>query len=107
MRLIKALVAAGLVALALNAHPSAQSPNANHVVAGQILVKFTPGATGQAKADAHRQGGGRVLNEIASTRLQLVAVAAGDETGAIRSDGQARRATSMSRSPPGTACSSP
>jgi len=83
MRLIKALVAAGLVAFALNAHPSAQSPNANHVVAGQILVKFTPGATGQAKADAHRQGGGRVLNEIASTRLQLVAVAAGDETGAM------------------------
>ena len=68
---------------ALTAHPSAQSPNANHVVAGQILVKFTPGATGQAKADAHRQGGGRVLNEIASTGLQLVAVAAGDETGAI------------------------
>jgi thermitase len=83
MRLIKALVAAGLVAFALNAHPSAQSPNANHVVAGQILVKFTPGATGQAKADAHRQGGGRVLNEIASTRLQLVAVAAGDEMGAM------------------------
>jgi thermitase len=83
MRLIKALVAAGLFAFALNAHPSAQSPNANHVVAGQILVKFTPGATGQAKADANRQGGGRVLNEIASTGLQLVAVAAGDETGAM------------------------
>jgi serine protease len=83
MRLIKALVAAGLFAFALSAHPSAQSPNANHVVAGQIQVKFTPGATGQAKADAHRQGGGRVLNEIVSTGLQLVAVAAGDETGAM------------------------
>jgi len=83
MRVIKALVAAGLFAFALNASPSAQSPNANHMVAGQILVKFTPGTTGQAKADAHRQGGGRVLNEIASTGLQLVAVAAGDETGAM------------------------
>jgi thermitase len=83
MRLKKALVAAGLFASALSARPSAQSPNANHVVAGQIEVKFTPGATGQAKADAHRQGGGRVLNEIVSTGLQLVAVAAGDETGAM------------------------
>src|SRR5215208_1513159 len=83
MRLIKALVAAGLFALALNAHPSAQSPGANHVVAGQILVKFTIGATAQAKADAHRQGGGRVLNQIASTGVQLVAVAVGDETAAM------------------------
>ena len=82
-RTLKALVATGLFAFALNAHPSAQAPNANRVVAGQILVKFTPGANGQAKADAHRQGGGRVLNEIAEIGLQLVAVPAGDETGAI------------------------
>jgi thermitase len=83
MRLLKALVATGLFAFALSAHPSAQGPNANRVVAGQILVKFTPGTNGQAKADAHRQGGGRVQNEIADTGLQLVAVPAGDETGAI------------------------
>ena len=83
MRLIKALVAAGLFAFALKAHPSAQSVNADHVTAGQILVKFTPGATAQAKADAHRQGGGRVVNQIAATGVQLVAVAAGDETGAM------------------------
>jgi thermitase len=83
MRLLKALVVTGLFAFALNAHSSAQAPNGNRVVAGQILVKFTPGTNGQAKAAAHRQGGGRVQSEIAETGLQLVAVPAGDETGAI------------------------
>ena len=78
MRLINALVAAILVAFALVAYPAAQAPNASRTVAGQILVKFQPGAAAAAKAEAHRQGGGRVLNEIASTGVQLVAVAAGE-----------------------------
>src|SRR5262245_53818538 len=83
MRLTKALLAATLVAFGLTAYPAAQAPTASRTVAGQILVKFRPGAAASAKADAHRQGGGRVLNEIASTGVQLVAIAAGDETGAI------------------------
>jgi thermitase len=82
MRLIKAIVAVTLVAFVLAAYPAAQAP-ANRTVAGEILVKFQPGAAAAAKAEAHRQGGGRVVNEIANTGVQLVAVAAGDETGAI------------------------
>jgi thermitase len=83
MRLIKALVALTLVAFALTARPSAQTPGTGPVVTGQILVKFRPGANAAAKADAHRVTGGRVVNEIARTGVQLVAVQAGDETGAI------------------------
>jgi thermitase len=83
MRLIKALVVLTLVASALTARPSAQTPGTASVVTGQILVKFRPGASAAAKADAHRVAGGRVVNEIARTGVQLVAVQAGDETGNI------------------------
>jgi subtilisin family serine protease/subtilase family serine protease len=83
MRSINALVAVSLAALVSVAQPSAQAPNAGPAVAGQIIVKFRPGATGIAKADAHRQGGGKTLNEIARTGVQLVAVGAGDESAAI------------------------
>jgi thermitase len=83
MRLIKALVALTLVAFTLTASPSAQTPGGGPAVAGEILVKFRPGANAAHTADAHRVAGGRVLDEIARTRVQRVAVAAGDETGAI------------------------
>jgi thermitase len=83
MRLIRALAAMSLVALALSAHPSAQAPASNRAVGAQILVKFRPGTPANAKADAHRVAGGRALNEIVRTGLQLVAVTAGDEAGAI------------------------
>jgi hypothetical protein len=44
MRLIKALVALDARGVALTARPSAQTPVTGPVVAGQILVKFRPGA---------------------------------------------------------------
>ena len=83
MRLIRALAVSSLVALALSAHPSAQVPSSNRAVGAQVLVKFRPGTNAAAKADAHRAAGGRVLNEIVRTGVQLVAVPAGDEPGAI------------------------
>ena len=67
MRLIKALLALTLVAFAFTARPSAQTPGTGPVVTGQILVKFRPGASATAKANAHRVAGGRVVNEIART----------------------------------------
>jgi len=83
MRLIKALVVLTLVAFAFTDRPSAQTAGAGRFVSGEIVVKFRPGASANAKADAHRQAGGRLLNEIARTGVQLVAVPAGDEAGAI------------------------
>ena len=83
MRLIKAFVALTLVAFALPARPSAQTQVAEPFVAGQILVKFRPGGSAAAKADGHRVAGGKVVGQIARTGVQLVAVQAGDESGAI------------------------
>ena len=83
MRLIKALSVAILMAVAFSAQPLAQAPAQSNAVAGQILVKFRPGVNGAAKADAHRANSGRMLSEISRTGVQLVSVAAGDETGAI------------------------
>ena len=83
MRRSHALVVLALVAVVFTAHPSAQNAGSPQFVAGQILVKFRPGAAASAQADAHRQAGGTQLAEIARTHLQLVAVAAGDERGAI------------------------
>jgi subtilisin family serine protease len=82
MRLMKALVALTLVAFAFTVRPSAQSAS-GRAVAGEIIVKFRPGASDSAKADAHRAGGGRQLTEIARTNVQVVAVSNGDEQGAI------------------------
>ena len=48
-----------LVAAVFIMRSSAQTPAANgKFVAGEIIVKFRPGVNGNAKADAHRQGGG-------------------------------------------------
>jgi len=83
MRLVKALAALTLVALALAARPSAQTVDRGRVAAGEILVKFRPGSNAASKADAHRVGRGRMRNEIARTGLQLVGVTDGDEAAAI------------------------
>lgn len=83
MRLSNALLALTLVVFAFTVRTSAQTGNAGSFAAGEIIVKFRPGANANAKADAHRQNGGRQLDEIARTGVQLVAVSAGDETGAI------------------------
>jgi thermitase len=83
MRLSKALVTILLVLVAFDARPSAQTPRRGRFIAGEILVKFRPGANASAKADAHRQGGGSRLNEITRTGVQRVAVPAGGESAAI------------------------
>ena len=53
--------------------PQASAQDA--AVSGEILVKFQPGAAAAAQAEAHRVGRGRVLAEIAQTRVQRIAVA--------------------------------
>ena len=78
----RAAVAVALVALVFTARSSAQNAGGAFVT-GEILVRFRPGVTASAQADAHRQAGGRQLAEIARTRVQLVSVPAGDERGAI------------------------
>jgi thermitase len=83
MRLITALVTVTLVAFISAVRPSAQTPRSGPAVAGQILVKFRPGAAADEKADTHRGSRGTMLSEITRTGVQLVAVPAGDETAAI------------------------
>ena len=83
MRLSKAILAVLLVPVVFVAHPSAQTTGRGHFVAGQILVKFAPGANARAKADTHRLAGGSRLKEITRTGVQLVSVPAGTELAAI------------------------
>jgi thermitase len=83
MRLITSIATLTLVAFIFAARPLAQTAASGPAVAGQILVKFRPGASANAKADAHRVSGGAALREIARTGVQLVAVPAGNETSAI------------------------
>jgi len=77
----KAIVALALVVLAFPGQTSAQSTEP--AVAGEILVKFRPGATGLARADAHRQAGGARLAAIARTGVERVRVTVGDESASI------------------------
>jgi thermitase len=83
MRLSKALVALALVAFTFTVRPSAQTARAGSFVAGEIVVRFRPGVSAGAKADAHRLTGGRQLAEVSRTGVQRVAVPAGDESAAI------------------------
>src|SRR5207245_674846 len=83
MRLSKAIVAVLLVQVAFAARPSAQMAGRGHFVAGQILVKFAPGANARAKADTHRLSGGSPLKEVTRTGVQLVSVPAGTELAAV------------------------
>ncbi len=49
------------------------------IVAGEILVKFKPGTSGQVVADVHRQGGGQLKEEIPGIGVQVVSVPVGQE----------------------------
>ncbi len=49
------------------------------IVPGEVLVKFRPGTPAQAIADAHRQNGGRVKEEIPGIGVQVVQVPPGQE----------------------------
>jgi thermitase len=83
MKLRKALLAVTLVVLAFTTRSSAQTVSAGPSVAGEILVKFRPSVTANAKADAHRLARGAPRSEIVRTGVQLVAVPAGDRSAAI------------------------
>ena len=83
MRLRQTLVAVTLTIVGFAEYSSAQTAPTGRLVAGEILVKFRPGAAAAAKADAHRVARGRMVAEIARTGVQLVAVAASDESAAI------------------------
>ncbi len=83
MRLSKALVVLGLIAVALTVRSSAQSNGAGPFVAGEILVKFKPGTNGNARAAAHRAAGGAAVAEIQRTGLHRIRVPARDEAAAI------------------------
>ena len=74
-----------VVAAVASAMPSGQSRNtpAAAAISGEILVKFSPGASAAAKNLAHAQGRGRPIAEISRTNLQRVAVSPGDESAAI------------------------
>ena len=83
MRLGHTLVAVAVIILAVTEYASGQTAAAGRFVAGEILVKFRPAASASAQADTHRAAGGRIVAEIARTGVQRVAVAAGDEPGAL------------------------
>ena len=83
MRFSKTLVAVGLVIGALTARSSAQPAGSGRFVAGEILVKFRPGANANAKAEAHKAAGATSLVEIARTGVQRVRVPAGAEAAVI------------------------
>lgn len=81
-RLAAGLLAA-LAAVTLTVRPSAQEPIPGAFLPGEILVKFVPGVSGRARADAHRRSGGVLLDEIGRTGVQRIAVRPGDEAAAI------------------------
>jgi hypothetical protein len=56
-------------------------------VQGEILVKFEPGASGQAVAAANRRGGGQVERTIPGIGVRVVDVPAGHEQSAVAAAG--------------------
>ena len=83
MRVIRVLVAVVLAVSAVSVRFSAQTVNTASFVAGEILVKFRPGTPASARAEAHRQAQGIVLNEISRRGVVLVGIPGGDESAAI------------------------
>jgi subtilisin family serine protease len=83
VRLSKAFVAITFILGAFGVHSSAQAPPRGPFVAGEILVKFTPGANADARAGAHKVAGGTLLAEVERTRVHRVRVREGDESAAI------------------------
>lgn len=82
-RLLLAGVLVALAATTLSVRTSAQTAPSGPSVAGEVLVKFAPGANARAQADAHRQSGGMLLDGIARTGVQRIRVPAGDEAATI------------------------
>jgi subtilisin family serine protease len=88
-RLLIAGVCVALVAVGLTLRSSAQTPpggpfaSGGPFVAGEILVKFAPGANANTRADVHFLSGGIPGHEIARTGVQRILVAAGDEAAAV------------------------
>ena len=79
-RLLILLGAVGLLALLLLGQQGTPTISAEaDIVPGEVLVKFRPGTPGQAIADAHRQNGGRVREEIPGIDVQVVLVPPGQE----------------------------
>jgi hypothetical protein len=56
MRLKHTLVAVAVIILAVTEYASGQTAGAGRFVAGEILVKFRPGASAAVQADTHRSG---------------------------------------------------
>lgn len=83
MRVSKALVAISLVVGAFTIRSPAQTVTPRPLVAGDILVKFRPGADANERANAHRAAAATALVEIPRTGVQRVRVAVGDESAAI------------------------
>ena len=84
MRFSRALVAIALVVGALTVRSSAQTADpVGPFVTGEILVKFRPGSNANARANAHREGGGAPVVEIQRTGLNRVRVPARSEAAAI------------------------
>ena len=82
MRIGKVAVCLAFVWFAAVAVVSAQ-PGRNRTVPGQLLVTFGPAADATGRGAAHRAAGGRVVADIAGTRVAVVSVAPGDEAAAI------------------------
>jgi thermitase len=83
VRLSKTLVVISLVMGAFTVRPSMQPASPDRFVAGDILVKFRPGANANERAEGHRAAGATQLVEIPRTGLQRVRVQVGNESAAI------------------------
>ncbi len=75
-----ALLAGGVLAPASSANAQT-SPE--EVVPGEVLVRFEPGATGQERAEAHRQNGAEVEEIIPAIGVRVVDVPVGQERSAV------------------------
>lgn len=83
MRLAYALSAAVVGTLMFGVHPLAQTGQGERYVSGEILVKFAPGSSANAKTVGNRVAGGTALAEIARTGVQRTMVTPGTEMAAI------------------------
>jgi thermitase len=83
MRFITAVSLAVVVLVSGVTPVRGQAPAAQPFVEGELLVKFRPGTNASARADAHRQAGGAVLQDGAPLDLQRVRVARGNEQAAV------------------------
>ncbi len=85
---VRTFIVLALVVFAFAGRPTSQAPqDANaprgKVKAGEILVRFKPGANANDKADAHRQGGGARRAGVARTNIEIVRVPNGQEAASL------------------------